>query len=175
MYKVAALVILILVGMKSIAQEIESTSFDKFDSLYKAKTKDRSLQSNTADDVHKNVFFYATRYKNAKKGAKADVYTGYFMIVPKDALIVDKSSYVKVLFSDGSQKEYKHEGVIKTYGKREPATVYMTIKEGDPLMVKPIQAVRFGYNSGMLDFDITSDNFDFIVKSIKMLRDISFK
>jgi hypothetical protein len=175
MYKVATFVILISIGLKSIAQEIESSSFDKFDSLYKAKTKDQSLQSNTVDDIYKNVFFHASRYKDAKKGAKVDVYTGYFDIVPQNALIVDRNSFVKVLFKDGSQKEYKHEGVIKTYGRREPATIYMTIKEGDPLMTKPIQAVRFGYNGGVLDFDITSDNFEFVINSIKKLREITFQ
>jgi hypothetical protein len=64
---VVALFILCLIAFHSKAQEIESSSFDKFDSLYKAKTKDKSLQSGTVDDIHKNVFFYATRYKDAKK------------------------------------------------------------------------------------------------------------
>ena len=68
---------------------------------------------------------------------------------------LDETSSVKVIFSDGTIKQYNNEASFEAFATGEAATQYFTIQPDDPLFTKPVKSIRFAHSKGLIDLDVT--------------------
>lgn len=142
--------------------DIESSDFDKFDSLLKVVTRDQSIGMSNKVFVKVGFFSSLKRKKKTK-----DNITLYVMALPNYAVSVDETSSAKIIFDDNSIKEYKNESRYKAFGEDEVATLFFTVPPNDPLRTKKIRSIRFGCKQMNIDADASEANKDLIIRFIK--------
>lgn len=146
---------------------LEINTIDPFGSVQKVVTKDHALSPKTED----RLFVKVGRVTSIKKKkAFPENLTLYVLALPDVTVSVDRTSKVKVIFTDGTIKEYTNEGTYKVYGRDEPATIYFTLPVKDPLRAKKIKAVRFTCNQGAFDVTVPDVNQDLVLRLIDQTK-----